>query len=64
LETYDLTNFYKKTGQYLYIIGHDFIESPDMIISFIYNNAAKIVKGVYKNNTKIGVIIPELDQVP
>lgn len=40
------------------------LDSPDMIISFIYNNSAKVVKGVYKNSTKIGVIIPELDQVP
>ncbi|KAL4436169.1 hypothetical protein ABPG74_018153 [Tetrahymena malaccensis] len=64
LELYDLQYFYKKTGQYLYIHGEDFIDSPDMIISFIFNNTSKIIKGVYKNSSKIGVIIPELDQVP
>ena len=34
------------------------------MVQFIYNNQGKVVKGVFKNEKKIGVIIPDLDNIP
>lgn len=55
---------FKKAGQCLYIEGKNFLKNCEITVQFIYNNQAKLTKGVFKNEKKIGVVIPELDNVP
>lgn len=55
--------FFKKSGSYLYLHGSNFVNT-EISVQFIYENQAVVVKGVYKNPHKIGVIIPDMYHVP
>ena len=63
-EDAEINQFFKKCGQYLFIEGRNYIKNSEILVQFIYNNQGKVVKGVFKNEKKIGVIIPDLDNIP
>ena len=51
----------------MFIYGQNFIKTDNLIIKFIFNGgiAMKEVPGVFKNEEKIGVIIPDMgEEVP
>ena len=64
VEDAEINQFFKKAGQSLILEGKSFMKNCEISIQFIYNNQGKIAKGFLKNEKKIGVIIPELDNVP
>lgn len=63
-------------GAYLYLWGQNFIPTENLVCQFIYNgNKAVLAKvctfitlfllpqGVFKNKTKIGVQVPEIEEL-
>jgi len=64
VEDVEINQLFKKAGQYLYLEGKTYLKNCEILVQFIFNNQGKIVKGVFKNEKKIGVIIPELDNTP
>ena len=61
-EDNEINNLFKKAGNHLYLYGN-FLKIDEILVGFICDNKATIVKGVYKNSRKIGVIIPEIEDV-
>jgi hypothetical protein len=54
---------FKKAGSYLYIYGK-FSKKFDISAQFICQNKGKSIKAVFKNEKKIGIIVPELEDLP
>lgn len=63
-EDNEITQLFKKSGQYLYLEGKNYLKNTEILVQFIFNNQGKVTKAVFKNEKKLGVIIPELDNVP
>ena len=55
---------FKKAGSYLYIIGKHFINTPELCLSFANGSLRETARAVFKNENRIGVIVPEIFVVP
>lgn len=58
-----MTQIFKKAGSYLYLYGK-YLRNSEISAQFVCQNKGKIVKTAFKNERKIGVIVPELDDLP
>eukprot|EP00828_Plagiopyla_frontata_P012276 TRINITY_DN16991_c0_g1_i4.p1 TRINITY_DN16991_c0_g1~~TRINITY_DN16991_c0_g1_i4.p1 ORF type:complete len:357 (-),score=85.13 TRINITY_DN16991_c0_g1_i4:22-1092(-) len=56
-------NLYRKAGQQLFIIGSNFFQTDPILIQLTSPKKVIVVKGVFKNKTKIGFVIPELEEL-
>jgi len=63
-EDADIANGFRKAGAHLYIRGKDFIKNDTLSVQFVYGNSGVIAHGIYKNPTRIGVVVPEIDELP
>lgn len=59
-----MSQLFKKCGQYLFIEGKKYLKQCEILVQFIFGNQGKIVKGIFKNERRIGVQIPEIDNLP
>jgi len=63
-EDNEIANGFRKAGSYLYIRGRRFIKTDNLSVQFIYGNSGVVTQAVYKNHTRLGVIVPEIDELP
>ncbi|KRW99588.1 Regulator of chromosome condensation 1/beta-lactamase-inhibitor protein II [Pseudocohnilembus persalinus] len=64
-EIHEINNLFKKAGDYLLIVGQNFIQDTDEIqVQYLYGNNITTGKAYYKNDQQIAIQIPEIEGVP
>jgi len=63
-EDAEIANGFRKAGAYLYIRGKEFINTDTLTVQFVYGNSGVNTHAVFKNSTRIGVVVPEMDDLP
>ena len=63
-EDAEIANGFRKAGAHLYIRGKNFIKTETLLVQFLYGKSGVVTQGVFKNPTRIGVVLPEIDDLP
>jgi len=60
----EIAHTFRKPGQYLWLRGKHFVKAQELFVRFIYDNKGYNGRCTYKNRTRIGVQIPEIEDLP